>query len=456
VHAYSMGGRTVDAGTMTTPTTPPRTHEPALASCSAGRFGSIRFRSAALAAALSLSVHAALPADQSEPHVLTPDAAVEIALRDNARLAAMRANVDAMRERPAQAGALPNPVLIYGMMGTQDDLGLSEADETRIGFEQGVPWFGKRILRARIAGKDAEAMEGEYEAMRREIAAMAAGTCYELDSMDRAIAIAKSQEEILQRMEKTAQTKYAAGSVDQQDVIKAQAEITMLRQKVIGMEQEREVLRAKLARLLNRNSFAGRIDTAVPRSSAPLPDLPALIEKALLSRAELAAEKARLERSELESRLMAREYYPDMKFGVETRFVRGGGDMIMAMAGIELPVWAGRNRAGVRGARKATEAGRASMDAAARDIEYEVREAYEKLASARRILDLHEQALLPQARARFAASEAGYRAGEADFMDLLESERFLLDVSIMEVMTERDVGMHRAALERAVGGGLSE
>jgi hypothetical protein len=39
-------------------------------------------------------------------------------------------------------------------------------------------------------------------------------------------------------------------------------------------------------------------------------------------------------------------------------------------------------------------------------------------------------------------------------MDLLESERFLLGAKMMAVMTEGELGMQWARLERAVGGNL--
>jgi len=67
---------------------------------------------------------------------------------------------------------------------------------------------------------------------------------------------------------------------------------------------------------------------------------------------------------------------------------------------------------------------------------------------------LYRAELIPQAEARFSASEAGYRTGKVDFMDLLESERFLLNAKMMTAMTEGAVGMQAARLERAIGATL--
>ena len=93
---------------------------------------------------------------------LSLDETVKTALRDNSELKRLRAKWEAMRERPAQASALPNPMLRYSAMGLKDDFRFPDSEENRIGVEQEFPWFGKRALRGQIAEKDAAAMEREY------------------------------------------------------------------------------------------------------------------------------------------------------------------------------------------------------------------------------------------------------------------------------------------------------
>lgn len=385
------------------------------------------------------------------PTNFTLAAAVDLALRENPELREMRARWEAMRERRAQAHALPNPMLSYGAMGPHNDYNFPDTEEKRLGLEQAFPWFGKRALRGQIAEKDAEAMQGEYEAMRREVAMMVKESYFDLYALEQVLVITRAQEDVLKRMEQTTQTKYAAGSVGQQDVIKAQAEITMLRQRMIDLEQQGNVSRARLNRLLNRpaDSVFGKPVTPPPDAAAQ--DLQSLIERAERRRPEIAMKRARAEQADLERRLMTKEYFPDVKLGVESRSFKEGDDMVMAMVSIELPLWWGKNRAGVREAERMIEARAAGVDAARRETVYDVQDAYYKLTTARRTLELYRQALLPQAEARFAASEAGYRVGKVDFLDLLESERFLLDVRVMAAMTEGNLGMQSARLERAVG-----
>ena len=129
----------------------------------------------------------------------------------------------------------------------------------------------------------------------------------------------------------------------------------------------------------------------------------------------------------------------------------GSENLLMFTIGIDLPIWQTKYRAGVREANKMIESTQAALEAAETQTSYDLQDASFKLLTARRSLDLYKSALVPQAEARFDASEAGYRTGKVDFLDLLESERFLLNARVMAVMAEGNVGMQLARLERAVG-----
>lgn len=377
---------------------------------------------------------------------LTLEQAVADALRDNARLHAMRARWEAMRERPVQERTLPNPMFKYGTMDATDGGTWPNTEEKRFMVEQELPGFGKRGLKGRIAGKDAEAMQREYEAMQREVVMMVKENYYDLYAVQRALTITRAEEDVLKRMAQITATMYSTGERSQQDVLKAQAEITMLQQKLLELEQQEAVLKAKLNQLLNRpvEATVGLAVTAPPADFA-VGKLPTA------SRPEIKKAEAEIQRSELERDLMKKEFWPDYRLGVEYRDFRSEPNMVMFTIGFDIPIWQSKYRAGVRAAEKMIEAGQAGLEAVQRQTAFDVQDASFKLQTARRTLELYKTALIPQAQARFEASEASYRTGKADFMDLLESERFLLNARVMAAMAEGNVGMQAARLERAIG-----
>jgi outer membrane protein TolC len=130
--------------------------------------------------------------------------------------------------------------------------------------------------------------------------------------------------------------------------------------------------------------------------------------------------------------------------------------MVMFTVGIDIPVWQSRYRAGIREAERLTASSRAALQASRQQAGLDVQQAYFNVKSARAALDLYRNKLIPQAQSRFDASEASYRGGTVSFLDLLESQRFLLNARVMASMAEANLGMQLARLERALGTNLKQ
>ena len=414
---------------------------------------------AILVAVVLLGFTSVATADETEiVSSLTLEQLVGDAMRENPQLKSMRAKWEAMKQRPAQERTLPNPMLTYSGMDMIDGGTWPDTQEKRIMVQQEFPWFGKLGLKGKVAEKDAESMQREYEAMQREVIMMVKGSYFDLYATQRALSITRAEEDVLKQMQKIAEANYGVGEITQQDVLKAQAEISMLKARILELEQQQTVLKAKLNQLLNRraDSPLGLAVTEPQREFEFQADqLFGLAEK---NRPEIKQARAQIERSQRERDLMKKEFFPDYRLGVEYRNVgvdwsdfSRSDNMVMFTIGIDLPIWQTKYRAGVREANKMIESTKAALEAAETQTSYDVQDASFKLLTARRSLDLYKSALVPQAEARFNASEAGYRTGKVDFLDLLESERFLLNARVMAVMAEGNVGMQLARLERAVG-----
>jgi outer membrane protein TolC len=330
--------------------------------------------------------------------------------------------------------------------------------EKRVGIEQPFPWFGKLGLKGKVAEKEAEAMQREYETMQREIVMMVKENYYDLYAVQRSLAITRTEEDLLKQTQKVAETRYGTGEAAQQDVLKAQAEVSMLKARILELEQQEVVLKAKLNQLLNRqgDSPLGLAVTEPQRGFGG--DIKELFELAEKNRPEIKGAQAQVQRNQYERDLMKKEGFPDYRLGVEYRnvgvdwstFTRSE-DMVMFTIGIDLPIWQTKYRAGVREAEKMIESSQAGLEVVGKQFSFDVQDAGFKLLTAQRTFDLYKLSLIPQAEARFSASEAGYRSGKTDFLDLLESERFLLNARVLAATAEGNVGMEAARLERAIG-----
>jgi outer membrane protein TolC len=202
---------------------------------------------------------------------------------------------------------------------------------------------------------------------------------------------------------------------------------------------------------MNRPADAVLGQAAPPPEAVFTENPQALLALAEANRPEIQAAQAQVERYELEKKLMAKEYIPNYKLGLEYRDIRNSEDMMMFTVSVDLPLWRSKYKAGVREAEKMRASSLAARQAAERKSALDVQDASFKLTTAQRTLALYKNELIPQAEARFNASEAGYRVGQADFMDLLESERFRLNAKMMAAMAEGTVATQAARLERAIG-----
>ncbi|HUI07018.1 MAG TPA: TolC family protein [Verrucomicrobiae bacterium] len=396
----------------------------------------------------------------AEPQEITSslalDAVVADALQSNPQIHAMRARWEAAREKPVQERTLPNPEFIYMGMDSTSGYSFPNTPEKRLELDQPFPWFGKLGLRSRVAEQDALAMQREYEATQREVLMQVKESYFDLYAVQRTISITRAETDVVRQIEQIAETKYATGTATQGDVLKAQAEITVLKQRLLELAQQETTLKARLNQLLDRpadSSLGLAVTEPAMEFKASAPELFALAEK---RRPEIQGAAAGVQRSQLERQLMKKEFFPDYRLGVQYRDIGGGDDMVMFIVGFGLPIWQTKYRAGVREAEKMIESNRAALEAVKKQTSFDVQDSHFKLLTAQRTVDLYKGSLIPQAEARFSASEAGYRTGTVDFLDLLESERFLLDARVMEATAEGDVGMQLARLERAVGTDLTK
>ena len=84
-------------------------------------------------------------------------------------------------------------------------------------------------------------------------------------------------------------------------------------------------------------------------------------------------------------------------------------------------------------------------------MEFSVRDAVVRVQTLDSQIDLFETALIPQAEAALLATEAAYETGQLGALDLLDSERVLLDVRLINARYYSDYLVALAQLERAIG-----
>ena len=341
------------------------------------------------------------------------------ALTQNPDVRALQEAVVASHARPEQAKALPDPMVsaLYVNDGWSPSLG--EMPMTTLGFmgSQTLPWPGKRGLREKIATQDAVAPAERLERQRLAVAAGVRRAFWGLVLAEESLGVLREQEDVWKEAEGVARARYAVGQGAQQDVLRAQVEITRFEQLRAEQEAERESRLAELSRLVGREVTRDSV-AGVRLALRPEPrDLATLQAQAEATLPELRAGAAGVERERLAIELAQRDFKPDLT--VQAGYMNRGGldPMWQAGVGVTLPLYRGRRHAAVAEAEAGRRAAALQVEAVRAQIRFRTREREAQLRAAERMATVYADGLLPQARLSYEASIASYQAGKVPVPD---------------------------------------
>lgn len=406
-------------------------------------------------------------------------------------------------ERIPQARALEDPMLTYKQF-VQSDM-----SEFAVMFEQAFPWFGTLRLRGEKAAAEAEAARWRMYAERNRVFAAVKKAYFEYAYLGEQIRVTEEQIQIIEFTEEIVRAKYSLGLAAQDDLLRIQNERDMVADMRAQMLQMQPALAAKLNEALGRPLGDG---IPWPQAAAFPPDPPAppLVTAWIrLQSPELKAADSMIERSEKEIDLARRMGRPEIRLGLEyerlkdEESMRGdpympsklmayydlartatgmmpfdAGDSALAVydgflyrepgknveddvsisLGVSLPIWRKKVRGAVAEARHMTDAARHDKEAMARALDAEARMGLFGIQDGQRRIKLYEESLIPRAKQTYESLQAAYASGamEADFLDMLESIRELLNFDLERLRAVRDWQIAAAELEMLIGGPWSD
>ncbi len=376
--------------------------------------------------------------------------------------AALRADATAAAFRVGPASALPDPMLEVGTLNRDlgDDLALMPfSGMNMVGLRQVLPLGGVLGSAGRAAAARREAADAGVVAGELELRTMAAMAFLELWATDRSLGVALETRDLVRASARGAEAMYRVGRGRQADVLRAQAEVTRMSEEIVRMEAMRRQGVAALGRLLDLDLDPDTLAVGDPPLPGTIPGADSLVALALARRPALAAADARVAAAEAEVDRASGMRWPEVELGVQYgwRPMDGVTDrMLSVMAGISLPVWAGRKQARMLDeARAMARRDAEEQRGLASDTRGAVRAARERWSEAVRLDSLYRDELLPQARAALAAADAAYGVGEVDFMTLLDAQMTLnrLRQEVFRLAAAR--GSALAELEELTGTALA-
>lgn len=405
---------------------------------------------------LLLSTSAAAPAGASELEQL-----IDRALQASQELVAGEERVAMARAKAEQAGSLEDPMLMLGIQNgiLRDPLVFDREAETSkvIGISQMLPFYGKRDLRRRGAEVEAAVEAERLLEKRLVIRRMVKETWYRLGLVDTNVEIVAKTIDALRDLLNFSETMYSVGKGLQQEVLKAQLELSKMEEMRIELQGERQMLAASLNGLTYRDGATPVATVNLQEINGPPAGVEELIALALSRRPLFKAQAALLEKSLVGRELAEREIYPDVTVSFEymqkeSGEMSEGDDMYGLSLTFNLPVQHGRRQAMIAEAGAEHRMLLAEFAMLRNELRKDLGETLAKLSRIRGQVELYRHGLLDQAAALHETTIASYQAGKADFMAVLDSRMglFTLERRLQQAVADHHV--QAAALEVLVGG----
>jgi outer membrane protein TolC len=394
-------------------------------------------------------------------------------------LAAVR-RVEAARARVGPAGALPDPMLMAGIMNLPvSDPGFDDFMTMKsIGVGQRLPYPGKLSLARRAAELEVSAAEARVNAVRASVAADIRMAWYDLALLDRSIEVLERNQALLVELIRVTESRYGVGTGGQPDLLKARVEASRLAEAAVTLTETRRSRLAQLNALLDRPvdtpvdppTVPDRIVVAAtsgvePRarfvsdrlgarlSDSSMPPLSELQARSVASNPDVRAHLAALAAQEARVELARKAHLPDFDVSIQYGQRTDRTDMASLMVTLPIPIR--------RGARQTQQLAEAEAELAAMHAEHramlnriaaEVAAAHAEAERSRSSLALFVRSIIPLGRGALESAIAAYHLDGADFLDVIENQTTLYDYDIAYHRTLTAFAKSIAELERVVGG----
>lgn len=311
-----------------------------------------------------------------------------------------------------------------------------------------LQWPGKAAKAGEAALAEARAAGSRFEAAKFELQRKVLTAWANYVLMGQKVEIQRQDAALLKMLAQTSAARVGTGA-QQRDLLKAQTEAAMAENELATMESQLAGMRAMLNAMLARPPEAELVcsATGVEGAMRPVPGDAELIAAGVEKNPELAAlaQQAAGRADALELARMA--YIPDFapQFSVTGSVSQAVGAMV------NLPTNLVEIRASIAEARAMLRASEAMSRQARSDRAGAFVASLLAMRNSERQAEFFSGTIVPLAEQLLSSATEGYAVGSVDFMDLIESQRTLLEarVSLAEARAAREERL--AELEALAG-----
>jgi outer membrane protein TolC len=324
-------------------------------------------------------------------------------------------------------------------------------------MSQTIPWLKKLATRQALATSHADTWSYLHQqgllALRRDVTTAYSEVVYH----DQAVQSTEANLQLIDDMRAIVEERVRVGG-SLNALLRLEVELERTLDQLARYEQARYAKRTELAALLSiEEAELGELTVKSP-TSRTLPSLRAMLATLELQNPELLALKERTDNASHRADLSKLDQYPDFTFGVN--YIQVGESGLASDAGtdpwsvsmaVNLPIWGSKNSSAIL----AANADKRSAEQLYRDrvlqLKAELSATLAAHADSAQRVQRYQVRLIPIAEQALENSRTAYESGQLSILELIDSERALLEMNLNYARAVSKVTQAAAALTALTG-----
>jgi len=419
-----------------------------------------RVRCGALYIALvATSLVFATGASAEQAAILTLADAEQLALHNEPGQTALLSRASALREQAVAARQLPDPKLRVALANFPIESGGFSTEgmtQAQLGLRQSFPRSKTRAAGSRRFQALALEMSESADARRRDVLAAVRKSWLEAYYWTQARKIVAELRPLFSDLVTITESLYSVGRKDQQDLLRAELELSRVDDRLIGIDQHRAMARASLNQWIGSQGERP-LGEQLPDWQPPPPI--GQLHAALVQHPSINAVQAQIAATRAGVTVAEQSAKPGWALDVAYAYRDGSlpagtprSDFVTVAVTVDLPYFRkNRHDRKVAAALKEQHAADATQEALLRRLTSQLEREYVHWRELTRRIELYERVILAKTREQSAAALAAYQSESADFADVMQGSIDELNTQLDYLRLQVDRGQSHAVLAELGG-----
>jgi len=356
--------------------------------------------------------------------------AIEIALKQNLELAAVRKRLDHADAKLKKASLLfPSNPKIGTKIGSRNSQEDRHTDYS-ISLSQELEVFGQRRKRLQLAQKNMEGTKFQIKDAERKITAKVKSIFFQALTIQEVVKLHYQAADIFKRLRDATQEMYKSGSISALELNSIQIQYGLAKQQLNRVKNDLQKTLMELKLLLGLKKEIP-LNIIGDLSYKPIQlNLDDLLMSAFKHRPDLKAFEFEKEIAVSGIALRKAEIIPNPELSGFFNREEGSDDIIGGKISISIPIW-DRKQSELKTARTAKDIADINIENKYRQIQNEINSTYRSFISAIESLNIFDNEIIPQVNENLKLNEVSYSEGKINFIAFLTVQKNLIETKTL-------------------------